>query len=123
MTLAIAPEGFTVADFTAKVRALTGQSEQQYTIRQGSYDLRKLRGKHLVVKPGRTRRYRVPAQAARTIAALLTLRDHVIAPLLAGIRSRPGRPPKNRTTIDRDYQVLRDDMRTLFRHLAIDIAA
>ena len=39
-----------------------------------------LRGKHLVDKPGRTRRYHVGAPAARTIAALLTLRDQVIAP-------------------------------------------
>ena len=51
-----------------------------YTTRQAAYDLRKLRGKHLVDKPGRTRRYHIPPAAARTISALLTLRDHVIAP-------------------------------------------
>jgi hypothetical protein len=28
-----------------------------YTIRQAAYDLRKLRGKELIAKPGRTRRY------------------------------------------------------------------
>ena len=37
------------------------------TVRQAGYDLRKLRGKHLVDKPGRTRRYQVRAPAARTI--------------------------------------------------------
>ena len=62
---------------------MTGTSHAEYTIRQAAYDLRKLRGKQLVDKPGRTRRYRVPALAARTIAALLTLRDQVIAPILA----------------------------------------
>jgi hypothetical protein len=36
-----------------------------------------------------TRRYQVPPGAARTITALLALRDHVIAPILAGVRS-PG---------------------------------
>lgn len=124
LALAISPEGFTVADLTAKVRALTGQSEHDYTIRQAAYDLRKLRGKHLVVKPGRTRRYHVPGQAARTIAALLTLRDHVIAPILAGIRRPvPDRPPTTHTRIDRDYEHLRHDMRTLFHDLAIDTAA
>ncbi len=65
-----------------------------YTIRQAAYDLRKLRGKNLIIKPGRTRRYQVPPSAARTIAALLTLRDQVIGPILAGVRSpRPGRKP------------------------------
>ena len=77
-----------------------------YTIRQAAYDLRKLRGKHLVDKPGRTRRYHVPPDAARTIAALLTLRDHVIAPILAGVRSpRMGRKP---THLDRRRPRLRD---------------
>ena len=79
LALAPAPNGFTVAEFTAKVHALTGHNHTGYSVRQAGYDLRKLRGKHLVDKPGRTRRYHVPPLAARTIAALLTLRDQVIA--------------------------------------------
>ena len=110
---------FTVADLAAKVHTMTGQTD--YTVRQAAYDLRKLRGKHLVVKPGRTRRYQVPADAARTIAALLALRDHVIAPILAGVRSpRRGRKPTTWTPIDRDYETLRIDMHTLFDHLGIN---
>ena len=76
---------------------MTGQTG--YTIRQAAYDLRKLRGKDLVTKPGRTRRYQIPADAARTIAALLTLRDHVIAPILAGVRS----PRRGRQTHHLDH--------------------
>ena len=83
LALAVAPDGFTVADLAAKVHSLTGQGEDQYTVRQAAYDLRKLRGKQLVVKPHRTRRYQVPGPAARTLAALLTLRDRVVAPVLA----------------------------------------
>jgi hypothetical protein len=99
---------------------MTGQTPEDYSVRQGAYDLRKLRGNQLVIKPGRTRRYHVPEVAARTIAALLTVRDKVIAPLIAGIRTpRRGRPPKNWTNIDRDYETLRRDMQTLFSDLAI----
>jgi len=83
LALAIAPGGFTVAGFAAKVRKMTGQNG--YTIRNAAYDLRKLRGKHLADKPGRTRRYFISPGAARIISALLTLREHVIAPLLAGV--------------------------------------
>jgi hypothetical protein len=83
--LAPAPGGFTVADFAARVRAMTGQ--ETYTVRQAAYDLRKLRGKDLAVKPGKSRRYQIPPDAARAITALLTLRDHVLAPILAGVRS------------------------------------
>jgi hypothetical protein len=124
LALAVAPDGFTIADLAAKVQALTGQDEHQYTVRQAAYDLRKLRGKQLVVKPDRTRRYQVPGPAARTLAALLTLRDRVIAPILAGVRRPgPGRPPTTHTRIDRDYDTLREDMRGLFHDLAIDAAA
>ena len=45
---------------------MTGQAG--YTIRQAAYDLRKLRGKNLAVKPGTTRRYQVPPDAARIIS-------------------------------------------------------
>ena len=89
--------------------------------RSGSaYDLPKLRGKQLVDKPARTRRYRVPALAARTIAALLTLRDQVIAPILAAVRSpRMGRKPAHWTRVDRHYERIRIDMQTLFTDLAL----
>src|SRR6185369_14509229 len=98
LALAPAPHGFTVGEFAAKVHAITGTCHADYSIRQAAYDLRKLRGKQLIDKPARTRRYRVPALAARTIAALLTLRDQVIAPILAAVRSpRMGRKPAHWT--------------------------
>jgi len=63
-------------------------------------------------------------RAARTIAALLTLRDQVIAPILAGVRSpRRGRKPKAWTAVDRDYEQIRIDMQTLFGHLALSTVA
>jgi hypothetical protein len=118
LALAAAPSGFTVADLTAKVQAIGGRTG--YTIRQAAYDLRKLRGKDLLVKPGRSRRYQVPPQAARTIAGLLTLRDQVIGPILAGVRSpQLGRKPAHWTAIDRDYETLRIGMQTLFADLGI----
>jgi hypothetical protein len=118
LALAAAPHGFTVAEHAAKAATMTGLTG--YTIRQAAYDLRKLRGKGLAVKPGRTRRYHIPPDAARTIAGLLALRDHVIAPILAGVRSpRPGPRPSTWTRIDRDYETLRIGMQTLFHDLGI----
>ena len=72
----------------------------------------------LVVKPGRGHRYQVPADAARTITALISLRDHVIAPVLAGVRKPVGRQPNSYTRIDRDYDTIRAT-RTLFTDLGI----
>jgi hypothetical protein len=120
LALSPAPSGFTVADLAAKVHAMTGRTATDYTIRQAAYDLRKLRGKHLVDKPGRTRHYHVPDQPAHTIAAVLALRDQIIGPIIAGVRSpRMGRRPTHWNQIDRDYEALRIGMQTLFDHLAI----
>ena len=85
--------------------------------------MRKLRGKELITKPGRTRRYHLEPPTAGTIAALLTLRDHVIAPILAGVRSpRMGRKPITWTNVDRDYEKIRIDMQTLLHDLGIRAA-
>jgi hypothetical protein len=120
LALTVAPAGFTVARFTAKVQTMIGQTDTDSTIRQAAYDLRKLRSKQLVDKPGWTRRYHVLADGARAITALLTIRDQVLAPLLAGVRSpRRGRPPATLTQIDRDYETLRVGMQTLFHDLGI----
>jgi hypothetical protein len=122
LTLATAPGGFTVQDLTTKVHTMTGQTT--YTTRQAAYDLRKLRGKNLVTKPGRSRRYHLPSQPARIITALLTLREQVISPILAGIRSpRMGRKPAIWTRVDRDYENLRINMQTLFHDLGITTGA
>lgn len=118
--LSPAPEGFAVADLAAKVRAMTGQTDAEYTDRQAAYDLRKLRGKGLVVKPGRSRRYHVPPEASRTITALTVLRDQVLAPILAGCRvPRRGRPPATWTPLDNHYETLRRDMVKLFDEVGI----
>jgi len=118
LALAAAPDGFTVGQFTTTVHTLTGLTT--YTTRQAAYDLRKLRGKQLITKPGRSRRYHVPHTAARTIAALLALRDQVIAPIVAGVRSpHRGRRPTIWTAVDRDYEQIRINMQTLFAHLGI----
>ena len=124
LALIAAPAGFTVAEFAAKVHAMAGQTELDYSTRQAAYDLCKLRAKQLVDKPERTHRYRVPALAARTIAALLTLRDQVIAPILADVRSpRPGRKPAAWTDTDRACERIRIEMHTRFDHLGLTTAA
>ena len=120
LALTVAPDGFTAGQLAAKVQTMTGQTDSEYSTRQAAYDLRKLRGKQLAVKPGRTRRYHVPPEAARTIAALTALRDHVVGPILAGVRTpRRGRKPATWTRVDDDYQTLRLGMQTLFEDLGI----
>jgi hypothetical protein len=120
LALGPAPAGFTVAQLAAKVRAMTGQLASDYSVRQAAYDLKKLRGKGLIAKVGASRRYQVQPQAMRAITALLILRQHVIAPILAGVRSpHLGRKPNAWTAADRHYEQLRIRMQPLFQDLGL----
>jgi hypothetical protein len=120
LALSPAPGGFTVAQLAAKVQQQTGQTDRDYTTRQAAYDLKKLRGKGLVVKPSRSRRYHAPPQALRTITALLVLREQVIGPILAGVRvPRRGRKPATWTHTDQHYETLRLGMKTLLVDMGI----
>ena len=120
--LSTAPGGFTVTDLAARAHTITGNTD--YTTRHAADDLRKLRGKELITKLSRSHRYQVPPPAARTLTALLTLREQVIAPILAGVRSPwVGRKPATWTRVDRDYETLRINMQTLFHDLGITTEA
>jgi hypothetical protein len=91
-----------------------------YTKREAAYDLKKLRAKQLITKLGRSRRYQAAPSGMRAIAALLVLRDHVIKPILAGVRTAaPSRQPPISTLIDQHYNQLRLDFQPLFEELGI----
>lgn len=126
LALAMAPGGFTVAELAKKVREMAARGLPEYTVRQAAYDLKKLRAKDLVSKPGRTRRYLVPQQGLRIVAGLVILRDKLLKPLLAALanplapdpaRPKQGRKPNGWTNIDDHYQMLRITMHALLGDL------
>jgi hypothetical protein len=112
------PEGFTAGDVAAQVRQRQGWSEEQYQARQASYDLKKLRGKELLRRRGKSHRYEAPADGLRTMVAVGVLRDQVLKPVLAG-QWRTGRPPRNPSPVDQHYHNLRKEMRELCKTLRI----
>ena len=120
IALAAQPEGFTAAALAGRVRAQKGRAMASYTDRKAAYDLHKLRGKLLVERIGKMRRYRVRRPGIRTLAALLILREQVIKPVLAGVcRPKRGRPPKNLHPLDDHYQKLQREMLATFQTLKI----
>src|SRR5215468_4822579 len=60
--IALSPSanGFTASDLAARVRLFSKQRPLQYGPRHAAYDLKKLRGKQIVQRIGRTRRYQTP---------------------------------------------------------------
>ena len=119
LSLACSPSGFTVGDLAVQVR--TNLPDQpSYDVRRAAYDLKKLRGKGLIARLGKSRRYNVPPQALRIVAALVLLREKVIRPILAGAgKPKMGRKPKNWSPIDAHYEIIRQNMFTLFEDLRI----
>jgi hypothetical protein len=120
IALTAQPEGFSAANLAERVRAQQGRAMASYVPRQAAYDLNKLRGKSLVERIGKTRRYRVRRPAIRTLVALQILREQVIKPVLAGVcRPKRGRPPKTLHPLDDHYQKLQREMLATFRTLKI----
>src|SRR5262249_43934375 len=86
------PTGFTVGDRARKVFEPAGPESEPNTPRQAAYDLAKIRGKSLVERVDKSRRYRTTPDGVRKLTAYTVLREHVIKPLMAGVVRRQGRP-------------------------------
>jgi hypothetical protein len=114
------PDGFTAEELATRVRTQQGRTMAKYNARKAAYDLRKLRGKALVQRIAKTRRYRVRRPGIRTLAALLILREKVLKPVLAGVcRPKRGRPPKTIHPLDLHYQTLQRQMLSTLQHLKL----
>jgi hypothetical protein len=118
VALSTRPEGFSSGDLAKKVQEGLGASAKDYQARQAAYDLKKLRGKKLVHKVGKSRLYEAPAEGLRTLVALGLLRDKVLKPVLRN-RNLQGPPPRSNNPVDHHYYNLRQEMRRLFKTLNI----
>jgi len=83
IALSPSPGGFTASQLASQVQHLSKQSSSDYGARRAAYDLKKLRGKKIVRRIGRTRRYESLPKGLRAMAALVVLRNQAIQPLLA----------------------------------------
>lgn len=122
LALAPSPRGFTISQLAREVRALLGLDEDHYLPRHASYDLKKLRGKQWVHKIGKSRRYEPDPDGLKVMTALLTLREKVIKPVLAGAgKPKRGPKPKWPSGLDIQYGKVQTEMRTLFHILGVAV--
>ncbi len=120
IALSASPNGFTASQVAARVCPLTEQSPSQYGPRHAAYDLKKLRGKHIIRRIGHTRRYEPLLTGLRAMTALLVLRDKAIKPLLAAAQPlRPTRGAHNPKPIDLHYHAIQAAMRGVFHELGL----
>ena len=120
LALSSTPGGFTASQLARKVQQVSRQPESAYSPRQASYDLKKLRGKQMIERLGRTRRYECKPRGLKALTALVVLRHKVIEPLLAAAEEkRPKRGAQNARPIDQHYETLRIGMKALFHELGL----
>src|ERR1700739_3954546 len=120
--IAFAPSanGFTASQVPAQVRLLSKLTPLQYSPRHAAYDLKKLRGKHIVQRIGRTCRYETLPTGLRAMTALIVLRNKAITPLLAAARPlRSARGSRNPKPIDAHNQTIQGAMRGIFHELGL----
>src|SRR5215471_8549692 len=120
--IALSPSanGFTASDLAARVRLFSKQGPLQYGPRHAASDLKKLRGKQIVQRVGRTRRYQTPPPGLRAMAALVVLRNKAIKPLLAAaLPLRPTRGASNPRPIDTHYRAIQVAMQGVFHELGL----
>ena len=118
---------FTTAELYPFVLAALQMSAAQYSLASLSYDLRKLRAKHLVEKLPKSRRYRLRPQGYSICLVFLKLFERVYSPLTAGLL-QPYRPDSKlqdhrRTQLDRLYQKIADDLDQLLHAVGLKAAA
>jgi len=120
IALSPVPGGFTASELASQVRAFSKQSESQYGPRRAAYDLKKLRGKKIVQRIGKTHRYAAIPKGMRAMTALVVLRNKAIKPLLAAAQElRPSRGAQNASAIDTHYDTIRVAMQGVFQELGL----
>jgi hypothetical protein len=120
--IALSPSanGFTASDLAVRVRLFSKQCPLPYGPRHAAYDLKKLRGKQIVQRIARTRRYQTLPAGLRAMAALLVLRNKAIKPLLAAAQLlRPTRGAHNPKPIDAHYRTIQIAMNGVFHELGL----
>lgn len=123
IALAPQPKGFTAAQLASKVCS-SNADFLNYTSKNAAYDLKKLRAKGLVQLPTKARRYDPTTEGLRAIAAIITLYDRVLQPILAGATQKTTATKpiiRMNRTLDEHYEAIKLQMSSLFADLGIAV--
>jgi hypothetical protein len=120
IALSVSPRGFTASQLASQVQTVIKQNATEYGPLRAAYDLKTLRGKSIVRRIGKTRRYEVLPQGLKALTVRVVLRNKVIEPLLAAAQNlRPSRKARNPRPLDKHYADLRAAMQGVFHELGI----
>ncbi|MCK5266653.1 MAG: hypothetical protein KAR07_00670 [Spirochaetes bacterium] len=125
VTLAIKPNGYTAKDVAILMKERMDKKQvKDYSPAKAAYDVRKLRGKGLVVKIGKSRKYKTTKKGMETILAVLVLTQKTMPTILSSINKEA--VPDNHEkiqNIDNIYMNIRNEIREIHQQYGLKIAS
>lgn len=125
VTLAIKPNGYTTKDIAILMKERVDKKQaKDYSPAKAAYDVRKLRGKGLVVKIGKSRKYKTTKKGMETILAVLVLTQKTMPTILSSINKEA--VPDNHEeiqNIDNIYMNIRNKIREIHQQYGLKIAS
>lgn len=121
-----AGDSFSTAEIHSDTAEALGRTTADYTLASLRYDLSKLRGKALVERLDKSRRYRLTSEGYRICVVYLKLFEKLYAPLTSGIL-KPFKPDRhldaNRTSsLDRLYRAVANALDRLVNAVGLKTA-
>ncbi len=125
VALAIKPNGYTAKDITILTKdRLDKKQAKDYRPAKAAYDIRKLRGKGLVVKIEKSRKYKTTKKGIETIIAVLAITQKTIPTILSSINKNViSDNPDEMQNIDKIYINIRNEIKEIHKQYGIKAAA
>ena len=125
LALAIKPNGYTAKDMVVLMKEkLDRKSAKDYTPAMASYDIRKLRGKGLVEKVEKSRRYKTTKKGMETIITVLTLTQKTIPTILSVVnKDTLSDNPDEIQNIDKCYMNIRREIKQIHQQYGMKTVA
>ncbi|MCD4697739.1 MAG: hypothetical protein K8S16_16060 [Bacteroidales bacterium] len=125
LALAIKPNGYTAKDITILMKErLDKKQAKSYTPAKAAYDIRKLRGKGLVTKIEKSRKYKTTKKGMETIIAVLVLTQKTIPTVLSAInKDAISDNPEEMHDIDKRYLNIRNEIKEIQQQYGLKAVA
>lgn len=125
LALAVKPNGYTANDIATLMKErLDKKQARDYTPAKAAYDIRKLRGKGLVVKTEKSRKYKTTKKGMETIIAVLVLTQKTIPTILSSINKDViSDNPEEMQNIDKLYMNIRNEIKEIHQQYGMQEAA
>lgn len=125
LSLAIKPNGYTATDITNLMKDRLDKTQaKKYNPAKAAYDIRKLRGKGLVEKEGKSRKYKTTKKGMDIIISVLALTQKTIPTILSSInKDEVSVNPEEMQHIDKIFMSIRNEIKEIHQIFGIKTAA